>query len=114
MTGMAKQEITLLAKRLDLLRSRLDELWDSTTDADGVAAVQAVYVGSIGVVIWPVSLGVIVATNGGGDRVIRTLLVDPHWKPWLLAIYAGGWVGSIVLLVSGRAFRRGRRAGRHG
>jgi hypothetical protein len=40
---MAKQEITLLAKRLDLLRSRLDELWDSTTDADARKDLQQQY-----------------------------------------------------------------------
>jgi hypothetical protein len=73
-----------------------------------------VYLGGIGVVMWPLSLVVILATKGGGDRVIRTLLVDPYWKPWLLAVYAVGWVGSIVLLVSGTAFRRGSRAGRYG
>ena len=32
----------------------------------------------------------------------------------MLAVYAGGWVGSIVLLVSGVAFLRGSRAGRYG
>jgi ABC-type sulfate transport system substrate-binding protein len=29
---MAKQEVLLLAKRLDLLRSRLDDAWDATDD----------------------------------------------------------------------------------
>ena len=40
---MAKQEILLLAKRLDLLRSRLDELWDATTDTDKRKSLQEQY-----------------------------------------------------------------------
>src|SRR3954451_11435659 len=73
-----------------------------------------VFLGAIGVVMWPVSLVITLSNWSAGDRVVRALLADPRWKPWMLAVYAGGWVGSIVLLVSGVAFLRGRRAGRYG
>jgi hypothetical protein len=74
----------------------------------------AVEVGAIGAVMWPVLLLINSYNCFLGDRLIRALLADPRWKPWVLASFTGGWVGSIVLLVSGRTFLRGSGAGRYG
>ena len=74
----------------------------------------AVWLGAIGVVTWPVSLLVVLATRGGGDRLLRAVLNDPRRRPWLFALYAGGWLWSIVLALSGTAFLRGSNAGRRG